>query len=70
MLLEATLLLLNVVLCMVILYSILRPKPFERTLRDRLAEVAERWKRHRCLHPKSPQACCGGYFEDFSLSAL
>jgi len=41
MLLEVTLLLLNALLCTVILYSILRPKPFARTLRDRLAEVYE-----------------------------
>ncbi len=57
MVLEATLLLLNVFLCTVILYRILRPKPFERTLRDRLAEVYEHWKSHRRLHPKSPEAC-------------
>jgi len=57
MLLESTLLLLNVCLCRVIVYSILHPKLFERILRDQLVEVAERWKRQRRLHPKSLDAC-------------
>lgn len=48
---------LNVLLCVIILYSILQPKPLQRGVRDRIEELRERWKGHRRLHPKCPDDC-------------
>jgi hypothetical protein len=43
MLVESSLLFLNVLLCAFIVSSIVRRKPFKRTLHNRLTEVYQRW---------------------------
>jgi hypothetical protein len=55
--LEGALFVLNLFLCVSIVYSMLQPKPLQRRVRDRIEALHQRWKTHPQLHPKSPAGC-------------